>query len=53
MDRLIEDYEIQLVEPACAPGAGRWGALARTASDIANSQKTANAQAKQAKRQNE
>jgi ArsR family metal-binding transcriptional regulator len=34
MDRLIDDYEIQLVEPACSPGAGRWGALANIASDI-------------------
>ena len=34
MDRLIKDYEVQLVEPACAPGAGRWGALANIASDI-------------------
>lgn len=34
MEKLIEDYAVQLVEPACAPGAGRWGALARTASDI-------------------
>lgn len=34
MEKLIEDYEIQLVEPACAPGTGRFGALARTATDI-------------------
>ncbi len=34
MDELIRDYEIQLVEPGCAPGAGRWGALATLDNDI-------------------
>ena len=34
MDKLIEDYEIQLVEPGCMPGAARWGAQVSLTSDI-------------------
>ncbi len=34
MDRLIEDYDIWLVEPGCAPGTGRWGALVTLPRDI-------------------
>ncbi len=34
MNRLIENYEIQLVEHGCAPGAGRWGALVSLGGDI-------------------
>ena len=34
MDKLIEDYRIQLVEPACAPGSARWGVLVNLPSDI-------------------
>jgi len=34
MDKLIEDYEIRLVEPACAPGSARWGVLVNLPSDI-------------------
>ncbi len=33
-DILIEDYEIQLVEPGCTPGAGRWGVQVNLPSDI-------------------
>ena len=32
--KLIADYEIQLVEPGCAPGAGRWGAQVNLNNDI-------------------
>ena len=31
---LIEGYEIKLVEPGCAPGAGRWGVLVNLPGDI-------------------
>ena len=34
MDRLIDDFEIQLVEPGCAPGATRWNALVTFPKDI-------------------
>ncbi len=34
MDRLIEDYDIQLIEPGCAPGTGRRGALVSLPNDI-------------------
>ena len=34
MDRLIEDFEIQLVEPGCAPGATHWNALVSFPNDI-------------------
>ena len=34
MDKLINDYELRLVEPECAPGAGRWGALVMLPGDI-------------------
>ena len=34
MDRLIESYEIQLVEPGCAPGTARWGAQVSLPDDI-------------------
>ena len=36
MGKLIEDYEIQLVEPGCTPGAARWGGLASLPSDISD-----------------
>jgi ArsR family metal-binding transcriptional regulator len=36
MDRLIEDFEVQLVEPGCAPGATRWNALATFSNDISD-----------------
>ncbi len=31
---LIEDYQVQLVEPGCAPGSGRWGVQVSLSSDI-------------------
>ena len=31
---LIESYEIQMVEPGCTPGAGRWGVLVSLPGDI-------------------
>ena len=34
MDKLIEEYEVQLVEPGCLPGAARWGAQVCLADDI-------------------
>jgi len=34
MDKLIEDYEIQLVEPGCMPGSARWGVLVNLPCDI-------------------
>ncbi len=34
MDELIADYDIQVVEPGCAPGTGRWGALVNLPRDI-------------------
>jgi len=34
MDKLIDDYEIQLVEPGCAPGSARWGGLVSLTSSI-------------------
>lgn len=34
MDSLIQDYEMQLVEPGCAPGASRWNALVTFPDDI-------------------
>ena len=34
MDKLIADYEIQMVEPGCSPGAARWGGLASLPGDI-------------------
>ncbi|MFC2010751.1 (Fe-S)-binding protein [Chloroflexota bacterium] len=34
MDKLITDYEIQLIEPGCMPGAGRWGAQVNLYNDI-------------------
>ena len=34
MERLIEDFEIQLVEPGCVPGATRWNALITLPNDI-------------------
>jgi len=34
VEPLIDHYEISLSEPACAPGAPRWGALAAVAEDI-------------------
>lgn len=34
MDRLITDYEINLVEPGCAPVASRWNALITMPNDI-------------------
>lgn len=34
MDKLIADYEMQLIEPGCAPGASRWNALLTFPNDI-------------------
>ncbi|MFH1651956.1 MAG: (Fe-S)-binding protein [Chloroflexota bacterium] len=34
MAKLIEDYDLQLVEPGCAPGATRWNALLTLPNDI-------------------
>ena len=34
MDKIIGDYNIQLVEPACGAGSGRWGALVTPDNDI-------------------
>ncbi len=34
MDKLIEDYEIKLVEPECVPGAGRYGVELSLPNDI-------------------
>ncbi|MFC2003754.1 (Fe-S)-binding protein [Chloroflexota bacterium] len=36
MDRLIIDFEMQLVEPGCAPGASRWNALLTFPDDISD-----------------
>src|SRR3989304_7826939 len=36
MDKLIENYEIRMVEPGCTPGAGRWGVLVSPAGDISS-----------------
>jgi len=36
MDRLVKDYEIQLIEPGCAPGASHWNALLSFTNDISN-----------------
>ncbi|MBI2832710.1 MAG: hypothetical protein HYX79_10690 [Chloroflexi bacterium] len=34
MEKLIKDYQVQLAEPGCKPGSGRFGALATTPNDI-------------------
>jgi len=34
MEKLITDYEVQLVEPGCAPGSARYGILINTPNDI-------------------
>ena len=34
MDKLIENYEIELVEAGCAPGSGRWGVQVNLFTDI-------------------
>jgi len=34
MDELIQNYDIQLVEPGCSPEIGRWDALVNLDSDI-------------------
>jgi len=34
MGKLIEDYEVQLVEPGCTPGADRWGVQVCLSDDI-------------------
>ncbi len=34
VERLITDYELELVEPGCAPGASRWNALITFPNDI-------------------
>ena len=34
MGKLIEDYEVQLVEPGCTPGVARWGAQVCLSDDI-------------------
>ena len=36
MDGLINDYEIQLIEPGCAPGASHWNALLSFPNDISD-----------------
>jgi len=36
MDKLIENYEIRMVEPGCTPGAGRWGVLVSPSGDISS-----------------
>lgn len=34
MSKLIEEFEVQLVEPGCAPGAARWGVLVSLPNEI-------------------
>ncbi len=34
MEKLIPDYEVELAEPGCAPGAPRWSAQVRLYRDI-------------------
>jgi len=34
MDRIIDEYEVKLVEAGCAPGSARYGALLRLEKDI-------------------
>lgn len=34
MEKLIKDYEIELVEAGCAPGSGRWGVQLNLSDDI-------------------
>jgi ArsR family metal-binding transcriptional regulator len=34
MEMLIKEYQIQLVEPGCAVGSGRWGAQAKVPDDM-------------------
>ncbi len=34
MDRLIEDYEVELAEAGCSPGSGRYGLLVTLPGDI-------------------
>jgi ArsR family metal-binding transcriptional regulator len=36
MERLIEDFDIRLIEPGCAPGASRWNALLTLPNDISD-----------------
>lgn len=36
MDRLAKNYEIQLIEPGCAPGASHWNALLSFPNDISD-----------------
>ena len=33
-DKLIEDYRVELAEPGCTLGSGRWGGLGRLRGDI-------------------
>lgn len=33
-DKLVSEYRVELAEPGCAPGMGKWGGLARLESDI-------------------
>lgn len=33
-DKLVSEYLVELAEPGCAPGMGRWGGLAKLKSDI-------------------
>ncbi|RJQ39780.1 MAG: hypothetical protein C4555_02610 [Dehalococcoidia bacterium] len=33
-DKLVNEYTVELAEPGCAPGTGKWGALARLQTDI-------------------
>ncbi len=34
VDKLIDDFTVELAEPGCAPGMGKWGGLARLQTDI-------------------
>jgi ArsR family metal-binding transcriptional regulator len=34
MDKLIQDYDVELIEPGCSPGAARWGAMVNLPNDI-------------------
>ena len=36
MDKLAKDYELQLIEPGCAPGASHWNALLSFPNDISD-----------------
>jgi ArsR family metal-binding transcriptional regulator len=36
MDSLVKDYDVQLIEPGCAPGASHWNALLSFPNDISD-----------------